>query len=79
VLWAEGEEAAVAGRNGLRRIHTQLMPRKQLEFGLRELRLATGKRDLTEAVAALQNLVPDYSPSQRVIANLKHSSNQVQA
>jgi FlaA1/EpsC-like NDP-sugar epimerase len=79
VLWAEGEEAAVAGRNGLRRIHTQLMPRKQLEFGLRELRLATGKRDLTEAVAALQSLVPDYSPSQRVIANLKHSSNQVQA
>ena len=79
VLWTEGEEAAVAGRNGLRRIHAQRMPRKQLEFGLRELRLAIGRRDLAEALTALQSLVPGYSPSQRVIANGKHSSNQVQA
>jgi len=79
VMWAEGEEVAVASRNGLRRIHTPLMPRKQLEFGLRELRLATGRRDLAEALAALQSLVPDYTPSQRVIANVKHASNQVQA
>ena len=79
VLWAEGEEAAVAGHNGLRRIHAQRMPRKQLEFGLRELRLAIGRRDLAEALTALLSLIPDYTPSQRVIANVKQSLNQVQA
>ena len=79
VLWAEDEEAAIAGRNGLRRIHTQLMLRKQLEFGLRELRLAIVRRDLAEALTALQSLVPDYSPSQRVIASVNRSSSRVQA
>ena len=79
VLWAETEEAASESRNGLRRIHTQPMSRTQLEFGLRELQFAIGRRDLAEALIALQSLVPSYSPSQRVIASIRHSSSQVQA
>ena len=79
VLWAENEEPASESSNGLRKIHTQLIPRKQLEFWLRELRLAIGRRDLAEALTALLSLIPDYTPSQRVIANVKQSLNQVQA
>jgi FlaA1/EpsC-like NDP-sugar epimerase len=79
VLWAEAEEAAAAGCRGLRRIHTQMMSRTQLEYELQELRRAVGRRDLTEAVVALQNLVPGYSPSQRVMESVKRSSSQVPA
>jgi hypothetical protein len=56
-----------------------MMSRTQLEYELQELRRAVGRRDLTEAVVALQNLVPGYSPSQRVMESVKRSSSQVPA
>ena len=79
VLWAEGEVAATASQRGLRRIHTQLISQTQLEFGLKELQSAIVRRDLPDAVAALQPLVPCYSPSQRVMESVKHSSIRVPA
>jgi FlaA1/EpsC-like NDP-sugar epimerase len=79
VLWAEDEVAAAAGQNGLRRIHTQSVSISQLEFDLQQLRHATGRRDLADALLALHSLVPRYSPSQCVMESVNRSSIQVPA
>lgn len=78
-LWAAAEEAEAASRNGLRRVHTQLMSTTQLDLGLQKLRHAIDRRDRLEAFSALQGLVPEYSPSQRVIAHANDLSSQVPA
>ena len=77
VLWADGEEVAAMSRGGLRRIHTQLMARTQLDAGLHELRQTIGARDLQAAVATLESLVPGYFASKRVWTSSAGFSGQV--
>jgi FlaA1/EpsC-like NDP-sugar epimerase len=67
VLWAETEEVEEASRNGLRRIHTRLMSKPQLESAMEDLRCSIDRRDLAESLVALQGMVPGYIPSQRVL------------
>jgi len=67
-LWSPSEGARPATHSGLLAIESPPLPDGQLQSELDVLREALDARDLAAALARLRSLVPDYTPSQSVLA-----------
>ncbi len=70
-LWSGSETPHPANVNGLILLDSPSIARSQFQAQLATLRNAVESRDLAAALAALRVLVPDYTPSEAVLA---HSS-----
>lgn len=75
-LWSTTEEPSPPGLDGFVRVKTALPTPAQLATGLESLRRALAARDLAGALGDLHALVPDYSPSQAVLALVRKCSPQ---
>lgn len=69
LLWSESETPHPATADTLVCLRSPLPARSQLQALLATLRRAVESRDLSAALAALCVLVPDYTPSQAVLAH----------
>ncbi len=76
LLWAPGDSTHPAGpdasvRNAIVSIQSPVLSGPQLDASLVRLRNAVDARDLAVALASLQSLVPDYTPSNAVLAQTR--------
>jgi FlaA1/EpsC-like NDP-sugar epimerase len=78
-LWCARETARPANRGGMVSIETDRLGADRLDDALACLRAALDARDLAVALAHLRSLVPDYTPSRRVLALAQRHSPQVLA
>jgi FlaA1/EpsC-like NDP-sugar epimerase len=80
-LWSPSETPHPASTESLVLLHAPLsaaLPaRTQFQSALTDLHRAVRSRDLSAALAALCLLVPDYSPSQTILAQCSSSASQV--
>ena len=76
-LWSDSETPHPATATSLISLDSPLPPRSQLQSLLAALHRAVQSRDLSEALAALRVLVPDYAPSQTVLAQCTTAPSQV--
>ncbi|HMG87233.1 MAG TPA: SDR family NAD(P)-dependent oxidoreductase [Terracidiphilus sp.] len=76
-LWSESETPHPATAGSLVCLHSPLPPRSQLHSVLATLHRAVQSRDPSAALADLRVLVPDYTPSQTVLAHCSTAASQV--
>ena len=76
-LWSDSETPHPATATSLVSLDSPLPPCNQLQSLLATLHRAVQSRDLSAALAALRVLVPDYIPSQTVLAQYSAAASQV--
>ena len=81
-LWSSTETAQPATPNAstpgeLVSIQSSMLPPSQLALALAHLHIAVESRDLIAALAHLQSLVPDYTPSPSVLALARQTTHRV--
>jgi FlaA1/EpsC-like NDP-sugar epimerase len=69
LLWSAGDSTRPAGLGGLVSIQAPVLPSALLNNSLAGLRAALQARDLAASLVHLRSLVPDYTPSQAVLAH----------
>ncbi|MGD0800736.1 MAG: polysaccharide biosynthesis protein [Terracidiphilus sp.] len=77
ILWPAGDRTMAANLDGLVLVEASLPNEVQLDVGLVALRSALDARDLDSALDHLRALVPDYTPSQAVLALAAQRGTQV--
>jgi FlaA1/EpsC-like NDP-sugar epimerase len=68
LLWSAADRISAASLDGFVLVEAALLNEKQLAVGLAALRAALDVRNLDGALRTLRALVPDYTPSQAVLA-----------
>jgi FlaA1/EpsC-like NDP-sugar epimerase len=76
-LWSDSETPHPATANSLVCLRSPLPERSHLQSVLATLHRAVKSRDLSAALADLRVLVPDYTPSQTVLAHCSTAASQV--
>jgi len=76
-LWSASDSAHPVGIGNLVSIQSNRPTQIQLESALSGLRAAVKDRDLSGALTQLRSLVPDFHPSQTVLALTRHSGSRV--
>ena len=76
-LWSDIESPHPASTSGLVSLHSPSPAHSQLQSRLANLHRAVESRDLSAALALLRVLVPDYMPSQAVLAQRPAATSQV--
>ena len=77
VLWSANEQTSPASCDGMLLVETTLLTTVQLASRLTDLRTALDARDLSDALAHLRTLVPNYTPSNAVLALASKRGTQV--
>jgi O-antigen biosynthesis protein WbqV len=75
-LWGASDLTSPAGEGSLVSICTSQLAPIQLKCGLAALHSAAECHDISGALAQLQLLVPDFHPSQTVLALARHSGSR---
>ncbi|MGB6430837.1 MAG: polysaccharide biosynthesis protein [Candidatus Acidiferrales bacterium] len=75
-FYSDGETVAEAGGRKLRLINTPEPPREQFDVLMTELQEAVDRRDLTDALDRLCRLVPEYRPSETILALRQNAASQ---
>jgi FlaA1/EpsC-like NDP-sugar epimerase len=76
-LWSDSETPHPATASSLLCLRSPLPPRSQLQAQLATLHRAVQSRDLPAALSTLRILVPDYTPSNEVLAQRSTAVSQV--
>jgi len=76
-LWPSGAPTFPTSLAGVVCVETPLLPAPQLTSQLASLRKALETRDLDAALTHLRRLVPDYTPSQALLALSRQSAQRV--
>lgn len=77
LLWPSGASTFPTNLAGVVCVETPLLPASQLAARLVSLRQAIELRDLDAALTQLRRLVPDYTPSQALLALSRQSAQRV--
>jgi FlaA1/EpsC-like NDP-sugar epimerase len=77
ILWKAGDLTCPVGLQGMVSVETAAPAEAQLAGRLPSLRMALDARDLGAALVHLESLVPDYTPSQAVLALSRRLGPQV--
>jgi FlaA1/EpsC-like NDP-sugar epimerase len=76
-LWSQAEIPHPSATTSLVRLHSQLPERSQFQSLLATLHRALQSRDLSNALAAMRALVPDYNPGATILAQCSSTASQV--
>ena len=76
-LWSQAEIPHPSATTSLVRLHSQLPERSQLQPLLATLHRALQSRDLSNALATMRALVPDYNPGATILAQCSSAASQV--
>jgi FlaA1/EpsC-like NDP-sugar epimerase len=76
-LWSSGAPTLATGLGGVVSVDPALLPASQLGVRLASLWQALELRDLEGVLVELRRLVPDYTPSQSLLALSRHSGQRV--
>lgn len=76
-LWSAGERTHATNLDRMVAVETPLLPEAQRESLLATLRIALDARNINAALSALRALVPDYTPSQAVLALAERCGSKV--
>ena len=77
LLWPSGSPTLPTGLAGVVSLAPALLPAPQLDSRLASLHKALETRDLDAALTPLRRLVPDYTPSQALLALSRQSAQRV--
>jgi FlaA1/EpsC-like NDP-sugar epimerase len=72
-LWSAADRTSATSLDGLVLVETALPPQAELASRLASLRTALDARNLCDALAQVRALVPDYTPSQTLLALARQS------
>jgi FlaA1/EpsC-like NDP-sugar epimerase len=75
--WSQAEIPHPSATTSLVRLHSQLPERSQFQSLLATLHRALQSRDLSNALAAMRALVPDYNPGATILAQCSSTASQV--
>ena len=76
-LWAEEELPTASPSTGCTQLQYPGQNLPQLAVNLNGLQTATQARDLKSAIEIVRQLVPSYTPSQRILTQLQHTATGV--